>query len=136
MKIDRSHHVDRGCHHVTIALSVKHLLDWVTRRFVLQSLKESLGNGRLSPQCRSILETRAAVLQADPSIATQTYGDWCEDLAQHLNETTSDRATWVRYFQRKNGTHVCQVLDANPPWQASHLYQVPAASSNGSIART
>jgi len=43
------------------------------------------------------------------------YRQWCEILAQHINETSYSRMAYVEYTSTGTEGIKCQVMDANPP---------------------
>ncbi len=95
---------------ITKELSCRHIVGQYTL-YPLLVLEASLLSGRMSATQVEALRTRRALLKTRQPEDLPTFGQWCEDLAQHLNETTEDRLAWVRYGRRANGTRVCCVLD-------------------------
>ena len=74
-------------------------------------LEASLRSGRLSETARLALETRRDQLKTRQPENLPHYRQWCEDQAQHINETTVDRRMWVRTRTRSNGTRVCCIME-------------------------
>ncbi|MEE9161479.1 MAG: hypothetical protein V3U35_00780 [Candidatus Neomarinimicrobiota bacterium] len=95
---------------ITKEQSCQHIVGQYTI-YPLMVLEASLRSGRLSETQRHALHTRRDQLKTRQPDNLPDFREWCERLAQHLNETSEDHMAWVRYGRRSNGTWVCCVMD-------------------------